>query len=179
MVEIHQSLAGHEQGLGKVSMDAIEDFLIKAEDADLTAPGFAVLICQGKCWKCAQLTPMAAIWVPSYTEIDPEEGEHLVSEDAALLTYVGGLTTEVGRQVLAAAPWLRYAHTEGAGATYLANHCQQCDTVQGDWFVFGVNGPFFPQTAEEVARIQVVPCKGEFHGSANTAVSSWMSEIER
>ena len=155
----------------------MDEITIAEKDADLTAPGFAVLISEGKCWKCAQLTPMAAIWVPSYTEIDHEEGEHLVSEDAALLTYVGGLTVEVGRQVLAEAPWLRYAHTDGAGATYLANHCQQCETVQGDWFVFGVNGPFFPQTAEEVARIRVVPGKGEFLGSANTAVSSWMGEI--
>ena len=92
-------------------------FTIKEDEADLSAPSFAVLINEGRCWKCAEQTSMAAIWVPSYTEIDHEEGEHLVSQDAAVLQYVGGLTEEVQRQVLAAAPWLRYAHTEGAGAT--------------------------------------------------------------
>lgn len=152
---------------------------IAVEDATLVAPGFAVLLGEGKCWKCAQLTPMAAIWVPSYTEIDLEEGEHLVSKDAALLKYVEGLTPAVGQQVQATAPWLRYAHTEGADTTYLANHCVHCEVVQGDWFVFGVDGPFFPQTPEEVGRIPVVPGQGEFHGCASPAVSSWMGEIER
>lgn len=123
----------------------METFTIQPEEADLIAPRFAVLVGEGKCWKCAELTPMAALWVPSYTEIDQEEGEHLVSPDSALLKYVGGMTTEVERQVLSSAPRLRYAHTDGAATTYLANHCAQCDTVQGDWFVFGVDGPFFPR----------------------------------
>lgn len=152
-------------------------FSIKPEEASLVAPGFAVLLGEGKCWKCAELTPLAAIWVSSYTEIDPEEGDHLVSEDAALLKYVGELTAEVWQQVEAVAPWLRYAHTEGSDATYLANHCQQCETLQGDWYVFGVNGPFFPQTPEEIAAIKIVPGQGEFHGSGTPAVSNWMSKI--
>ena len=152
-------------------------FSIKPEEASLVAPGFAVLLGEGKCWKCAELTPLAAIWVSSYTEIDPEEGDHLVSEDAALLKYVGELTAEVWQQVEAVAPWLRYAHTEGSDATYLANHCQQCETLQGDWYVFGVNGPFFPQTPEEIAAIKIVPGQEEFHGSGTPAVSYWMSKI--
>lgn len=152
---------------------------IQLGEATLVAPRFAVLLGEGQCWKCIQLTPMAAIWVASYTEVDQEEGDHLVSEDAALLKYVEGLSVDVERQIMVAAPWLRYAHTDGAGATYLANHCVHCDVVQGDWFVFGVDGPFFPQTSEEVERIRVVSGQGEFHGVGSPAISSWMSEIER
>lgn len=160
-------------------MTDVGQFTITEEEADLSAPSFAVLINEGTCWKCAEQTSMAAIWVPSYMEIDQEEGEHLVSQDAAVLQYVGGLTAQVQGQVLAAAPWLRYAHTEGAGATYLANHCQRCETVQGDWFVFGVDGPFFPQTPDEIAKIKVVPGQGEFHGVGSPSVSSWMEKIAR
>lgn len=155
----------------------VDKFTIREDEADIAAPRFAVLINEGKCWKCAQPTAMAAIWVPSYTEFDHEEGEHLVNPDAAVLKYVAGLTAEVHAQVLAAAPWLRYAHTEGAGTTYLANHCQRCETVQGDWFVFAVDGPFFPQTAEAVAKIKVVPGQGEFHGIGSPSLSSWMDMI--
>ena len=160
-------------------MKDMEKFTITEEEAEIMAPRFAVLINEGKCWKCAQPTAMAGIWVSSYTEFDHEEGEHLVSEDAAVLHYVGGLTEEVRRQVQDAAPWLRYVHTEGAGTTYLANHCQHCETVQGDWFVFGVDGPFFPQKPEEMARIKVVPGRGEFHGIGSPSVSSWMDKIAR
>ena len=157
----------------------MDGFSIKPEEATLVAPSFSVLLGEGQCWKCSQLTPLAAIWVPSYTEMDLEESEHLVSEDAALLKYVGGLTPEVALQVQAAAPWLRYAHTDGADATYLANHCVHCEVVQGDWFVFGVDGPFFPQTSEEAIRIPVVAGQGAFYGLASPSVSSWMSEIKR
>ena len=158
--------------------DRSEHIITKGE-ADLVAPRFAVLISEGKCWKCTALTPMAAIWVPSYTEINHEDDDHLESSDAAVLHYVGGLTADVHMQVLAAAPWLRYSHTEGSGGTYLANHCQQCGAVQGDWFVFGVDGPFFPQTPEELAKIHVSAGTGEFHGIGSPSVSSWMSEIVR
>lgn len=160
-------------------MGGSSENLIRPDEATLQAPGFAVLVSEGRCWKCAELTPMAAIWVPSYTEIDHEENDHLVSQDAAVLHYVGGLTEKLQDQVQAVAPWLRYAHTEGAGTTYLANHCQRCETVQGDWFVFGVNGPFFPQTFDEMAKIRVVPGQGEFHGISSPSVSSWMDEIAR
>lgn len=160
-------------------MGELEKFTITEDEANLAAPSFAVLVNEGKCWKCGALTDVAAIWVPSYTEIDHEDGDHFVSEDAAVLHYVGGLTAEVHPQVLAAAPWLRYAHTEGTGAIYLANHCRQCETVQGDWFVFGMDGPFFPQTPEEMARIKVMPGQGEFHGIGSPLVSSWVDELVR
>lgn len=157
----------------------MEELTILAVDADLVAPRFAVLIADGECWKCGEATPMAGVWVPSYTEIDREEGEEDTVNDAALLHYVGGVTAAVSKQLNQIAPWLRYACTAGAGTTYLANHCAHCDTVQGDWFVFGVDGPLFPQTDEEIERIRFVPAEGPFHGRGDPSMSSWMSMVER
>lgn len=151
---------------------------IEAGEADLTSPSFAVLVSEGKCWKCAELTAMAAIWVPSYTEIEADVGHHQKRTEHAVLHYVGGLSEEVHRQVLAVAPWLRYTHTEGAGTPYLANHCQRCGAVQGDWFVFGVDGPFFPQTKAEIDQIKVVPGEGTLHANASAATSGWMDDIK-
>jgi hypothetical protein len=155
----------------------MEKFNIEEAEADLIAPRFAVLIAEGRCWKCSEATSMAGIWVPSYTSLDHEHGEHDTEVDAALLRYVTGLKFEVREQVVRIAPWLRYAHTDGAATTYLANHCEHCDVVQGDWFVFGVDGPFFPQTEEETSRVRFVPGQGSFHGCADPAVSSWMGKL--
>lgn len=159
-------------------MISFEELAIDKEGANLIAPYFAVLLSDGKCWKCGQTTPMAAIWVPSYTEIDHEEDEHEAFADAALLHYVSALTAPVGQQVARLAPWLRYARTETYGATYLANHCEQCGALQGDWFVFGVDGPFFPQRPAEIEKIRFIPGVGAFHGCASPSVSGWMSSIE-
>ena len=156
-----------------------EGFVVSLEEADLVAPRYAILLSETKCWKCNQSTRVAALWVPSYTEIDHEQGEHETSSDAAVLQYVGALSAEVWQQWKTAAPWVRHAHTEGSGGSYLANHCVACDTVQGDWFVFGVDGPFFPQTAAEIEQIQFIRGIGEFYGCASPAVSSWMSKVER
>lgn len=158
-------------------MNSFDDAPIDAKDADLVAPSFAVLISKGNCWKCGQTTPMATIWVPSYTEIDHEEGEHEACADAALLHYVERMTASVGKQVDKLAPWLRYAHTETYGAAYLANHCEQCGVVQGDWFVFGTDGPFFPQTAEAREKIKLIPGEGEFHGRAQPSISAWVNAV--
>lgn len=155
------------------------EIVIDQDEADLVAPGFALLITEGKCWKCQAATAMSAIWVPSYTEIDHEQGEHETSADAAVLHYVGALSKEVWQQWKAIAPWVRHAHTEGSGGCYLANHCAVCETVQGDWFVYGADGPFFPQTAAEIEEIQFIRGIGEFYGCASPAVSSWMSKVER
>lgn len=92
-------------------MISFEELAIDIEGASLIAPYFAVLLSDGTCWRCSQTTPMAAIWVPSYTEIDHEEGEHEAFADAALLHYVSALATPVGQQVTRLAPWLRYART--------------------------------------------------------------------
>jgi hypothetical protein len=158
-------------------MTSFDDALINAEDADISAPCFAMLIAEGTCWKCGQATPMAAIWVPNYTEIYRDEGEQETFDHAALLHYVVRMTASVSGQIAALTPWLRYAYTETSGATYLANHCQKCETVQGDWFVFGADGPFFPQTAAALEMIQYILGEGEFHGCAQPSSSAWMTKV--
>lgn len=153
--------------------------VIDRDKADLVAPGFALLISEETCWKCGAASPVSAIWLPSFTEIDHEEDEHEASSDAAILHYVGALSAEVWEQWKPIAPWIRYAHTEGSGSAYFANHCITCDTLQGDWFVFGVDGPFFPQSIAEIENIRFIRGLGEFHGCASPSVSSWMHKLEK
>ncbi len=41
------------------------------------------------------------------------------------------------------------ATTKGPGTRYLANHCQACGAIQGDFHLFGVDGPFGLVTLEK------------------------------
>jgi hypothetical protein len=150
---------------------------ITVEEADLRAPSYALLLAEMSCWKCGQPTPVSALWLPSHTEVDHEAGEDEVCRDEAVLQYVGALSAAVWEHWKLIAPWMGYAHTDGAGTNYLANHCVACGTVQGDWFVFGVDGPFFPQTDADLGKIQFIPGRGKFFGCASMGFSSWMSEV--
>ncbi|NIK63490.1 hypothetical protein FHR48_001002 [Xanthomonas arboricola] len=47
---------------------------------------------------------------------------------------------------MAQAGALRDSGRELSGTTYWANRCEACGAIQGDHFVIGVNGPFFPRT---------------------------------
>ncbi|MEC3888913.1 hypothetical protein [Xanthomonas campestris] len=61
--------------------------------------------------------------------------------------------------------------------TYLTNHCQACDALQGDHFVYGPDGPFFPQDRAGVDQLKVIPGHGAVMASASTAQSGWIAWI--
>lgn len=140
-------------------------------DGGISANTFAVLRGSMPCSKCGEPTPVAAIW------IDQDLSGQSYGDGPALLKYIGSLNSETMRQVLALAPWLRMAASATAKAVYLANHCVPCGAMQGDHFVHGVDGPFFPQTEEDLARIQVIAGEGHLQAEAECSQSGWMKQI--
>lgn len=143
--------------------------------APLEAPTYALLLASIICWKCHATTPTAAVWVPSFVEID-EEGER-EEGDAALLRYIQALNVGALKHVEDVAPWLKLARTQMAGISYLANHCSTCGTVQGDHFVFEPDGPYWPQDDAALARLEVVAGVGSLRAAASAAQSAWMQRV--
>lgn len=140
-------------------------------DDAISAPAFAVLLAAMPCWKCNEVTPVAAIW------IDEDLSGRAYGDGPALLKYIESLNAEAVQQVLTLAPWMRMASSVTAEKGYLANHCVRCDAIQGDHFVHGVDGPFFPQSDHEVSKIQVLAGEGSLFASADCSQSSWMKQI--
>lgn len=143
----------------------------------LEAPCFAVLSAGTICWKCEGRTPVAAVWVRACDSVDPDD-EVYAEGDPAVLQYIEWLSADALGQVQALAPWLRYANTIGSGTRYLVNHCTACDSVQGDHYVFGPDGPFFPQSKSDLERINITPCRGALEATASPLFSSWMEAIK-
>jgi thiol-disulfide isomerase/thioredoxin len=146
------------------------------DESRVTAPGYALLRADATCWKCGQTTPVVALWVPSFT-LDDGAGEPLVDADPAVLQYVQALPPDAVAHLQQRAPWLRPAHTVGSQTTYWANHCVACDAIQGDRYLFGPEGPFFPQTAEELRRIRFVRIDSQLSCTAQPGSSSWMAQV--
>lgn len=144
--------------------------------ASLEAPAYALLLAAISCWQCKAKTSTAAIWIPSYVERD-EDGDQYAGDGPAVLKYVEGLSPDCVEHVQRVAPWLRPAPTRTSGIEYLAHHCASCDAVQGDHYVFGVDGPYFPQDEAAIASLQVVPGVGALRAVATAAGSGWMERV--
>jgi len=122
-----------------------------APPSTLQAPAYGLLLGHTECHFCHAPTPTAAIWVPSFEEHD-DEG--LVDQgEGAVLRYIERLDENTAAFVAGHAPWLRFATTRTSGQTYLAHHCTTCGALQGDHFVFSPDGPYWPQSDVELARL--------------------------
>jgi hypothetical protein len=145
----------------------------------LAAPSYALLQADAECWKCGESTRVTTIWVPSFTDAADVDGPDDEPEigGAATLRHIEDLDDDVAAHVREVAPWLKHGRSETANATYWANHCLACDVLQGDYFVMGVNGPFFPQFHVEADALELIPGRGPLEANASTAQSGWMDWI--
>ena len=150
--------------------------LLPDKPASLEAPAYALLLATASCWQCKATTPAAAIWLPSYVESD-EDGDRYAGDGAAVLKYVERLNADCLEHVQGVASWLRPAPTRTSGIHYLAHHCESCSAVQGDHFVFGVDGPYWLEDDEAIASLRVVPGVGALRAVATAAGSGWMDRV--
>lgn len=145
-------------------------------DLNISAISCALLQSGTTCWKCSAATTVTAIWVPGF--IDNEDEECPEEGGAALLKYISDLDAGTMARVRAASPWLKPNYSHTADQTHLANHCQACDALQGDHFVYCPDGPFFPQDQAGVDQLKVIFEHGPLMASASTAQSGWMELVK-
>lgn len=144
----------------------------------ILSPNFAVLTTKHECWTCAAVVSISALWVPCFVERF-DDSEELSIPDPAVLRYVESLNLPAKQHITAVAPWMVMATTKGSGTRYLANHCQACGAIQGDFQLFGVDGPFGLITLEkrgtEHISVRNVDCAIE--AAAGIAQATWIDQI--
>lgn len=144
----------------------------------ILSPSFAVLTTEHQCWTCAAVVSVSALWVPNFVERF-DDGEELSVEDAAVLRFVESINLPAAQHISAAAPWMLMATTKGSGTRYLANRCQACGAIHGDFHLFDVDGPFGLVTLEkqgtEHINVRYVDCPIEV--VAGIAQATWIDQI--
>lgn len=119
----------------------------------MRAKRFGVALNEASCWKCNARTNVACLVVAAYHQqlADDEDGEEWETMDyAADLSTVTYVSPAALKEVKAIAPWLEMAYSRTVGAKYLANVCQACNAMQGDFFQHSEpGGAFFPMDAAE------------------------------
>ncbi len=144
----------------------------------ILSPNFAVLTTRHNCWTCREQVPISALWVPNFLE-HFDDGEELSIPDPAVLRYVESINFPAAQHISAVAPWMVMATTKGSGTRYLANHCQACGAIQGDFHLFGVDGPFglvaLEKRGTEHISVHAVDCPIE--AVAGIAQATWIDQI--
>jgi hypothetical protein len=151
-----------------------------SDDEGMTCGSVYLLRAMGRCHACDQPTSLFALMaLAPFTFADDEEEpldddgfmlRNLVDVDAALVPllaeHTGGL--------------LRPDDSQTARLTYWMNHCEHCDAKQGDHFVQGPDGPFWPYTDEESDAIEGVRLEGPFAlGDASCSVGPMNQWLDR
>ena len=115
----------------------------------LRASRFWLLTGTADCWKCGQPTQVSAIALDGYEEpVADDKWEK--ADGRTILSYISAVDSASLAAIQSVAPWMRCGRSATAHTTYLANHCQHCGVLQGDWFLAEAGAVFFPTDKSEM-----------------------------
>lgn len=122
-----------------------------------------------KCFKCNETIKVIGFGVQKFFEVfDPNEygdGDDFsyADDDIHIVSHIEPLSKELLNKLKE-----KYNYYEGYSktlkSTYLANHCSNCNVIQGDFFLFhGGNSPFFIDSIEKAKQLKLykVPLKND------------------
>jgi hypothetical protein len=103
--------------------------------------------------------------------------EEVLDDDGPMLRNITDMPASLAQAMgpITGSIW-REEHSNTAGFSYWMNHCEHCDATQGDHFVQGPGGPFWPNDETDMAAIEAVRIDGPFRlEDANTSYSGAMA----
>ena len=143
--------------------------------SEFSSARFAILTGKMQCHACMSPTEVSCLLIPGVSQ--GQEDDRFDPEDPARLQYITDINAEALTAWQELAPFMRWMTSHTANATYLANTCEHCNALQGDWFIGEPDAPFFPTCR---AGINALNCKWvevPLRAEAEASQSSWMNEI--
>ena len=131
----------------------------------------------GECYACEKKTRLFALM--GLPPIAFESGEdNGLDDDGPMLNNIGDMPASVvGALMQTSAERWRKDFSRTADESYWMNHCEHCDAKQGDHFVQGPNGPFWPNTEAEMDEIVALRIEGPLRFSdASASYSGAMAD---
>ena len=147
------------------------------EHGALTCQAVYLLQGMGQCYSCQKPTRMFALMALPPFSLEGAQDEDM-DEDGSMLhmpTELPPALVEAIRPVVGG--FFRPDYRQMAQLSYWINHCEHCDAKQGDHFVHGPNGPFWPDDESDMKAIEATRLDGPFRlPDANTSYSDAMAE---
>lgn len=131
------------------------------EVAALICAAVYLLRAEGECYSCKKATPMFALM--ALPPMHEEGAEGFGDEDECMFREITEMPANLLQSIRAnAGPWFRNDHSRTASTSYWMNHCQHCGAKQGDFFVHGPEGPFWPYDETQMDAIHATRFDGPF-----------------
>src|SRR5699024_8269441 len=125
---------------------------------------FYIALNKRECWNCSQLTPVITPatnnYYALYSYYENREKISLNSfhrDQISFFSYLTYINKESQKLILEKFPFFKYTYSNFAKFKYWANHCENCNILQGDWFLHNEpGGAFQPLTKEEWDKIEFI-----------------------
>lgn len=136
-------------------------WLARSDETRVRCESYAVAQAPVKCWRCAKVTEVFALFVPSgfeYRTASERGPNWRVSPVPTILSYVTNVQHDVAHEVQQLTKRFRVdASKASGGLSYWMNHCAACGTKVGD---FGLHrdggGPFFAAHEPGASTVDVL-----------------------
>lgn len=126
------------------------------------------------CWKCKKNTKVVAIGVDKYMELYDEPSD-FESGEIHVASGFEGLPNSILR-FLSERCNVKERYSKTIGSKYLSNGCFECDSLQGDWFLFNEpDSPFFVDSIDTAKALTLYKIKLENDIALPISIS-WGSE---
>ncbi len=130
-----------------------------------------------QCWCCRAPTRLlAAVLPPLHEALAMEEGgsDEESARDSwesapryAFLFYLGYLPEGVRRRFMEQSPGFRWDRSEASQGCYWANHCEKCEALLDDHYLFcEPQGAFAPVDPASAGEIELLPVHEPFEAAA-------------
>ena len=109
------------------------------------------------CWKCRHNNPVIALAGSYFYEKDMSERDEavwLAQDFFTLFQQVTAISDNLQIFLKDYYPHFSAAHT--AGGQYWLNHCESCNSIQGDWHLFDEAGSVFNPTEKAAAELLLI-----------------------
>ncbi len=146
---------------------------------------FYIALNKRVCWKCGELTEVIALASNNFYELDyvNVDDENDLSQKWFKQEYFSFFSTpeyidqDVITLIQSKFPFYKLGYSKTINCKYWANHCQNCNTLQGDFFNHNEpEGAFFPTSIEECKEIKLIEVPSKFDLTLNAMTS--LSSIE-
>lgn len=122
-----------------------------------------LIVGKHECFKCHKSTRVVGLGIEKYmTMFKDENGTRMYryhKDDIHLAPIVDGLPKNIC-DFLASYFGVKYGYSNVVKQSYIANHCQNCGVLQGNFYLFDeVDSPFFITDEEDVRKLDIYKVK--------------------
>ena len=151
------------------------------DDETIVSPWFLLAESVEECWSCGSDTRVFAILLPDVEDdpkIEIQDEDDTSAPTPCSLSNISAVNDAVETYFKGLSLHFFPDYSGTAGQTYWMNHCEECLTKIGDFYLHSKPGhAFFPVTDTEISKIKLRRIDIALVADAGWGQSSWIDDL--